>query len=330
MSARIITAIVAFGVVAGALAAPAPSVAQTVLRAVSFLPLNDNEVSMPMFHQLMDEINATVKGVRIEHIGGPEVIPPQDQAAGVGRGIADITVTHTMHNSIVPEIGTLPLSRLTPAQEREIGYLDMLDQAHAKMNLKVLGRIATDVGFHIFSKNKIATLEDFKGAKMRSHGGTHEFFRRLGATPVNLAISEIFAGLDRGLVVGAPYPLSASGQGLHEVTKYVLMDALWPAHTTVVLINRSKWDSLPEEARKSITDIQIKLEKVMAERVAALKKQDLDFLKAKGMEFVSLSADDKATWLKVANESRWAPIEKQLPPERIAALKMMIEQGKKP
>lgn len=306
-----------------------PAQAEVVLRAVTFRPLDDNEVSMPMFKRLMADINKAGKGiVRIEHIGGPEAIPLRNQAVAVGKGIADITVTITAHASIVPEVGTLAMSRIGAVQERKAGYIDLLDAAHKKLNLKVIGRPATNTGFYIFSKARISGIADFKGMKIRSHAGTHNFFRSIGAVPVNMAISEIFTGLERGVVVAAPYPLSASSLGLHEVTKFLLTDALWPAYTSITLMNRTKWDSLPQKAKDVIMTAQMKHEAVMGDLVAAIGKKQIASLQAKGMTLVSLPATEHETWITKANDARWAPLAKRMPPEQVAKIKGMIS-GKK-
>src|SRR3982751_1386825 len=96
----------------------------------------------------------------------------------------DSMVTFTVHAALVPEIDTTGLSDITPDQERKAGYMDLLDKAHEKINIKVIGRTATDSGFYIFSKDPIRTLNDFKGVKIRSHSGYDPLFKAVGAVAV--------------------------------------------------------------------------------------------------------------------------------------------------
>jgi len=55
------------------------------------------------------------------------------------------------------------------------------------MNVKVIGRTATNSGFYIFSKH-------------RSHSGYDPLFKKVGAIPIGMNISEIYGALERGVV----------------------------------------------------------------------------------------------------------------------------------
>jgi TRAP-type C4-dicarboxylate transport system substrate-binding protein len=137
-------------------------------------------------------------------------------------------------------------------------------------------------------------------------------------------ISEIYAGLERGVVRAAPYPLFVYDLGLHEVTKYVLADAFWPSHTTLTFMNRRKFESLPAAAQKLILDNQLAVEKEMPAIVDQLKQKETARLKEKGMEFVHLSPEEAKEWRKLANQSRFAALEPRIAPEQMAKIKSMI------
>src|SRR3954447_3042178 len=144
--------------------------AETVLKAITYAPLSKVEDSMVIFKRWVDKVNTAGKGeIRIELLGGPEVFPVSDQMNALSKGLVDAVMTFSVHTPIVPEIDTSGLSDITPTEERNNGYLDLLDKAHAKINVKVIGRTATNSGFYIFSKQPIRTLADFKGVKIRSH-----------------------------------------------------------------------------------------------------------------------------------------------------------------
>ena len=246
--------------------------AQTVLRAVTYAPPGKYEDSMVIFKMWVDRVNAAGKGkLRIDHIGGPEVFPIPDQVNAVSKGLADIVMTFTVHAALVPEIDTTGLSDISIAEERKAGYMDILDKAHEKINIKMIGRTATESGFYIFSKDPIRKLDDFKGLKIRSHSGYDPLFKAVGAVPVGMSISEIYSGLEHGVVRAAPYPLYVYDMGLHSVTKYVLADAFWPSHTTFTLMNSKKFMSLPADQQKLLMDKQLEVEKEMPGLMADLK-----------------------------------------------------------
>ena len=310
---------------AAAVSAGAAYAQQTVLRALQYAPPNKIEDSTVVFKMWMDRVNAAGKGqVRIDLMGGPEVFPVADQVNAVSKGLADVVMTFTVHRALVPEVDTTGLSDLTPDEERKIGYIDLLDKAHEKINIKVIGRTATNSGFYIFSKDPIRKLSDFKGLKIRSHSGYDPLFKAVGAVPVGMNISEIYAGLERGVVRAAPYPLYVYEMGLHDVTKYVLADAFWASHTTLTFMNRKKFDSLPPAVQKLLVDKQIELEKEMPKIVDQLKAKERQQLEKAGMVFVHLSPEEAKEWRRLANESRFNALQPTMSPESFTRIKSMI------
>jgi TRAP-type C4-dicarboxylate transport system substrate-binding protein len=298
---------------------------EMVLKALTYAPANKVEESLDVFRTYIQRVNEAGKGsLKIDLIGGPEVVPTGDQMNAVAKGIADMVMTFTIHVAAVPEIDTVGLSDITPEEERKVGYIALLDEAHKKINIKVIGRTSTNSGFYIFSKEPIRKLDDFKGLKIRSHSGYDALFKSVGAVPVGMGISEIYAGLERGVVRAAPYPLFVYDLGLHEVTKYVLADAFWPSHTTLAYVNRRKFEGLPQKSQALLMDTQLALEKEMAGIVQKAKDKEMARLKKAGMQFVNLSPDEAKKWRKLANESRFNSLKGKIPDAQIAKIKSMI------
>lgn len=301
------------------------SAQETVLRAVTYIPPSKVEDAMTVFKTWIDKVNEAGKGnLRIEILGGPDVFPVSDQFNAVSKGLADITLTFSAHAATVPEVDTLGLSDVTPAEERENGYFQLLDEAHNKFNVKFIGRTATNSGFFIFSKEPINKLADFQGVKIRSHSGYDTFFKKLGANPIGMAISEIYGGLERSIVTAAPYNIFAYDLGLHEVTKYVLGDAFWPSHTTITLMNLKKFESLTPEQQKILLDAQLEVEKEMGGIVADMSATERKRLEEAGMTFTHLSEDEAKQFRRMANESRFEDLTERIGAEQMAKIKSMI------
>jgi len=233
-------------------------------------------------------------------------------------------MTFSVHTPIVPEVDTTGLSDITPTEERANGYLALLDKAHEKMNVKVIGRTATRSGFYIFSKQPIRKLEDFKSVKIRSHSGYDPLFKKVGATPIGMNISEIYGALERGVVAAAPYPIFVYDMGLAEVSKYVLADAFWPSHTTFIFVNLRKFNSLTKKQQQILIDAQIENEEDMAEVNAQLIATERGKLEKAGMTFTHLSPDEAKKWHDMANESRFEALSSKISPEQMARIKSLI------
>jgi TRAP-type C4-dicarboxylate transport system substrate-binding protein len=280
---------------------------------------------MIVFKEWIDRVNKAGAGTnKIDLIGGPEVVPVPEQVKAVSKGIADIVMTFTVHQALVPEISTAPASMITPQEERKNGYLKLLDDAHAKINIKVIGRTATNSGFYIFSKKPITKMADFVGLKIRSHSGYDPFFKSLHAVPVGIAISEIYAALDRGLVQAAPYPLFVYDLGVQEVAKYMLADDFWPAHTTFTYMNRRKFDSLPKDEKDLLINTQIELESEMPAIVAKVQEREKARLQKAGMTFTHLPKAELARWHQLADESLFANLNGKVSPDEIARIRKLI------
>ncbi|AMN40514.1 TRAP dicarboxylate transporter subunit DctP [Rhodoplanes sp. Z2-YC6860] len=302
-----------------------PARAETVLKAITYAPPSKFEDSMVIFRKWVDKVNAAGKGeLRIELLGGPEVFAVSDQINALSKGLVDVVMTFSVHTPIVPEIDTSGLSDITPTEERNNGYLALLDKAHEKINVKVIGRTATNSGFYIFSKQPINKLADFNGVKIRSHSGYDPLFKKVGAIPIGMNISEIYGALERGVVQAAPYPIFVYDMGLAEVAKYALADAFWRSHTTFTYVNLRKFNSLSPKLQKILVDAQIDNEKDLAAVNADLIATERAKLEKAGMTFTHLSPDEAKKWHDMANESRFDALASKIGQEQMAKIKSLI------
>jgi TRAP-type C4-dicarboxylate transport system substrate-binding protein len=167
----------------------------------------------------------------------------------------------------------------------------------------------------IYSKAAIKSLADLKGKKIRSAGPTEtEFTRALGMTPVSLAPSEIYTGLQQGLLDGnwvadAPHFFNKG----FEVTKFIF-DVGSAGAGFFVMVNEKAIEGLPADSRKALMD-------ALPAYLAALRTGTKEgatngrqWLVKEGMTAVPVPADDRATMQKAAVEvvDKW---QKRLDPE---------------
>jgi TRAP-type mannitol/chloroaromatic compound transport system substrate-binding protein len=133
----------------------------------------------------------------------------------------------------------------------------------------------------IMSKVPIRSLEDLKGIKIRTAGGlTSTLFTKLGASPVKLPGSELYTGLDTGVVDAAEFVSLAENMdlGLHEVTEYVLYPSFHGNTATCdFTVNQKRWNKLPEDLKGAfavwIYDLDARFDyQSQAESIRALKK----------------------------------------------------------
>ncbi|MDB5559139.1 MAG: C4-dicarboxylate transporter [Enterovirga sp.] len=166
----------------------------------------------------------------------------------------------------------------------------------------IVGLAYWDNGFKVMSANKpLREPADFRGLKMRIQSSKvlEAQFRALGAIPQVMAFSEVYQGMQTGVVDGSENtPSNMFTQKHHEVQKYAtLSDHGYIGYA--VIANKKFWDGLP-------TDVREQLEKAMTEATAfandiSQKENDealAEMKKSGRIEFITLTPEQKAAWRK--------------------------------
>jgi C4-dicarboxylate-binding protein DctP len=161
-----------------------------------------------------------------------------------------------------------------------------------------------DNGFKIMSANKpLKTPDDMLGLKMRIQSSKvlEAEMKAFGSIPQVMAFSEVYLGLQTGVVDGTENPPSNMyTQKMHEVQKYATLTNHGYLGYAVI-VNKKFWDELP-------ADVRTNLEKAMAEATVyaneiAQKENDdaLDAMKKSGKtEFHTLTPEEKKAWMDAA------------------------------
>jgi C4-dicarboxylate-binding protein DctP len=176
-------------------------------------------------------------------------------------------------------------------------------QLFAKLETKsITGLAFWDNGFKDMSANKALRLPaDVKGLKMRiqSSNVLEAQMRALGAIPQKMAFSEVYQGLQTGVVDGTENPASNFyTQKMHEVQKYMTMTD----HGVIeyaVIANKKFWDGLPADIRTMLEGAMADATK-FANDIAKKENDDaLDAVKKSGKtEIITLTPEQKAAWKK--------------------------------
>jgi C4-dicarboxylate-binding protein DctP len=159
-----------------------------------------------------------------------------------------------------------------------------------------------DNGFHIMSANRpLHHVADFKGLKMRIQSSKvlDAQMRALGAIPQVMAFSELYQGLQSGVVDGTEgVPSNFYTQKIYEVQKHMTLSN--HGHLAyAVIVNKKFWDGLPDSARKVI-ESSIKDATTYADAIAATENaQALEKIKASGKTTIySLTPAERDEWIK--------------------------------
>ena len=272
------------------------------------------------FLEFVDKVNAEGEGVvQIEVRGGPEAVGMFQQPDAVRDGIVDMVYTPgSFYAGALPEKDALVASNITGPEARENGGIELIDQIHQeKMGVKYLGWFDSNVCYNLWTVNE-PKLDadgnlDVSGLKLRGNPVYNAFFTNyLGASVIDLPTTEVYAGLERGVV-------DATGW-----TQIGLVDLKWDDFVNYriepcffstdlgVIVNLDKWNALSEESRDLIQRVAIEHEASSAEKLGALRDEEFATLEERGMKVVTLEGEAAANYLAAARDETLGRMKEQM------------------
>jgi TRAP-type C4-dicarboxylate transport system substrate-binding protein len=255
------------------------STATLTIRSASAWPI-DNLATVAFAELFKKPLEEKSNGsLKINHLGGPEVMAPGDLLEGTKKGTVDMIVSATGYYA-----GDLPIGSATgsldPDKARGAGtdprVLKLLDQGSADYGVKFIGVAYRGEVFHVFANKALQTPEDFKGTTIRSTGPNARLIRALGAAPSDIAPQELLTALQNKVVDGA---MRGPAQVIQfQETRYythVMKPGLFDAASVLVWMNQGAWDRLSADQQKLIMDVAGEMNAKSHEFVASRSAADL-------------------------------------------------------
>lgn len=302
-------------VLLGAVLSSGSALAETTLRFGHVL-----EVSHPLalqYKQVADEVAEATNGeVNIELFPAGTLGSQSELVEGLNLGTVDITSPGSAFlGSIVPDISVTS----APYVFRDLDHFARFTQSDVMENLadqyhQETGNHILSVWYygtrHLTANKPVHTPEDAKGLKIRiPDASVYALFpRSIGANPTPIAFSEVYLGLQQGVVDGQENPLSIiQSHRFYEVQDNVilsghLIDNMMP------VISGFAWDKLNEEQQQAISAAFLKA----AEESIGIIQEEEETLKAEFVERginviepdIDVFAEASRNYL-TSNEMRW-------------------------
>jgi len=181
----------------------------------------------------------------------------------------------------------------------------------------------------LFTKRPGKNLEELRGMKVRSTGFSAKVAAALGASPVAMPQTESYEALRTGIVEGILNPIEAmKGWKIGEVVKYTI-ENYGSAYSTsfFVVMNKSKWNSLPPDIQKIIEGINEEWMEKQGKQWDAIDKEGREFMTQRGNKFITLTKAEDKRWAEkvrpVIDEDEKELKTKNLPGEE--ALKFCLD-----
>ena len=180
---------------------------------------------------------------------------------------------------------------------------DVGKKLFAKLETKgVMGLTFWDNGFKQMSANRpLINVADFKGLKMRIQSSKvlDATMKALGANPQVMAFSEVYTGLQQGVVDGTENPVSNFyTQKMNEVQKHMTISQHGYLGYAVI-VNKKFWEGLPADVRTAL-EAAMK-EATVFERTIAQQENDEALAKVKGAKATEIhyqSPKERLEWYK--------------------------------
>lgn len=195
----------------------------------------------------------------LEYYPPGAIVPPMEALNAVRDGILDVNYGYS--GMWIGQFLAAPLFCSTPGGFGPQDFLMWMEygggkELHREMytNYNVEPIIAGAIGMEIFmwSNKPFKTVEDMKGAKLRMMPLMGEVLKDKGLSIAFLPAGEILPSLDRKVLDAAEYSIPAFDKtlGFQDVCKYYHYPGIHqPTGATELLINKKKWDQLPDDLK---------------------------------------------------------------------------------
>lgn len=268
------------------------------------------------FASFVEKVNEAGKGVvQIQVVGGPEAIPPFEQADAVRTGVVDMLYAPgTYYLGLIPEADAVAASTITPMEARESGAFEILRKPFAaKMNVEILGVIPGGVPFNIFLKEEPAIgpdgVPDLQGVKLRGSPTQRDFLTQVGATFVQIPLPETYTALERGVVDGMATPIvGVMDLGWDKFLKYRIEPGVFQTDN-MVYVNLDKWNALTDESKTLLRKVAEEHEREsydFAQEVISAEKAELE---KRGMQAIELSPEGAEKYRRIAQDAIWGRLQ---------------------
>jgi len=286
-----------------------------VLKATTMFPKNHlNNDPVPIYIEKVSK--ASGGRLKIDWLGGPEVIKGFDQPHAIKAGTIDMIlyIAFAYCKSLMPEAEAQGLSELAIWEERKTGAFELWGELFEKrLNAKYIGRMHSLLPFQLYTNKKVEKIEDFKGLKIRVMPLYIPFMKALGASPVTIGAPEIYTAIERGVVDGFMWPnMGVISWGLQEVTKYVIRPGVFQMEPAT-LMSMKKWKTIPPDLQDILMEEIQDVEFIGSMRNVMIMEKEDEVRKKAGMQDLILSPEESKKFVKIAYEATWEAVIKNSP-----------------
>lgn len=248
--------------------------------------------------------------IRVEKYYGGVLHSAKDGFKAAVNDITDFTPAYTMYQAgsfQLHHVLGLPFAfpnAVVASRVAEELYPKYFKKEYEAMGV-YLANYSVTGAYNLFSKKPVRTIEDLKGMKIRSSGGSGTtMIKALGGAPVTTPAPEAYAAFQRGVVDGvAFYDTGAIGYRIHEVAKYETELKLNNSPLAYAF-NRKTFDSYPQEVKHFMYTMLRRLNQMSGNGFDEHDALSRKVIEEKGIKVITPPPEELARW-KAAVEPMW-------------------------
>lgn len=232
-------------------------------------------------------------------------------------GSVDMTLTSPSYaNGILSVSGSANYSNKQYDEIKATGYLDYMAKLHAAKGLVYVGELpVSQLRFHIFLRKPITKMADLKGMRIRVFPAIAPAVKALGASPLVLAMGEIYIAMERGIIDGFAQGVSGIGKRYAGIVKGYISPGFYRA-TFHLLANPKSWNKVPPAVRAKVIDFVRNTDPATFE---AGWTRPLDTSYKQLAEFnikeIRFSPEEEAKYKRLVLDAAWAAVRSKAPEE---------------
>lgn len=258
-----------------------------------------------------EELNEETEGnINIKHFPDGQLGDKNEIIEGVKIGTTEFGMVGSLPDALATEAMSLPYlfedsDHMHRVMDGEIGD-KLIEQIEENAGVKIVGYVYFAPRQLTTKKTAVEKPEDLKGLKIRVPDNkiSIKTWEAIGASPSPIAFTEVFSGLQQGVIDGQenPYDLIRSSS-FYEVQDYLIetnhaMPVRW------LIMNERYYDSLSEDEQELIKskwqEYSLEIEQAYKDEL----EEDKQLLLDEGMELVE--PDEEA--FKQATKDVWKDI----------------------
>lgn len=188
-----------------------------------------------------------------------QLVKVKEAYTAVSKGMVDALYAASIYyGGIVPAVKSefLPLTWSSPEDAYDLfyngGYLDLLREANGVKGVWLLGTTFSG-SMGLMTNFDVTGLDSLKGKKIRAMSVDASLVKQLGASPVAMPGTEMYAAMKRGTIDGVIYPYYVlDTYKFFEVTTNVVLPGIHTPNPVDLYMNLKLWKSLPPETQQAL------------------------------------------------------------------------------